>query len=113
MPARHILDTYFFIRFLGESIYRFYKSFGIFLLIEFVYSKPTGVKHVCRRIVFIESLDEFNKSMDGIYSTSICESTIDECPMAYKPIDEIMECVQDTVYVMKVIKPIYNFKAIE
>ena len=53
------------------------------------------------------SLDEFKKSMDGIYSTSICESTIDECPMAYKPIDEIMECVQDTVYVMKVIKPIY------
>jgi RNA-splicing ligase RtcB len=49
--------------------------------------------------------------MDGIYSTSICDSTIDEAPMAYKPIDEIIECIKPTVEIVKQIKPIYNFKA--
>ena len=83
--------------------------------LDWLYSAPHGAGRLMSRKKAKEtvSLDEFKKSMDGIYSTSICESTIDECPMVYKPIDEIMECVQDTVYVMKVIKPIYNFKAIE
>lgn len=59
------------------------------------------------------SLEEFEKSMEGIYTTSVNLSTIDESPMAYKPIDEIMENIKDTVNIEKVIKPIYNFKAAE
>lgn len=56
-------------------------------------------------------MDEFEKSMTGIYSTSVCTSTLDESPMAYKPMDEIISNIGDTVDVVKTIKPIYNFKA--
>lgn len=49
--------------------------------------------------------------MQGIYTTSICESTLDEAPFAYKPIDEILENITDTVEVDDIVKPIYNFKA--
>jgi RNA-splicing ligase RtcB len=51
--------------------------------------------------------------MSGIYTTSVNQSTIDESPMAYKPIDEIVENIKDTVEIQKIIKPIYNFKASE
>ena len=59
------------------------------------------------------SLDEFEKSMEGIYTTSVNPSTIDESPMVYKPMEEIVENIKDTVDIIKVIKPIYNFKASE
>lgn len=59
------------------------------------------------------SLEEFKRSMHGIYTTSVNRSTIDESPMAYKPIEEIMANIQDTVEIAKIIKPIYNFKASE
>ena len=49
--------------------------------------------------------------MEGIYTTSVCYDTIDESPMVYKPMDEILECIKDTVEVEKIIKPVYNFKA--
>lgn len=58
-------------------------------------------------------LDDFRKQMDGIYTTSVCTETIDESPMAYKPMDEIVELIKPTVNIVKVIKPIYNFKAKE
>ena len=57
------------------------------------------------------SLGEFMQSMKGIYTTSVNHSTIDESPMAYKPIDEIVNNIKDTVEIVKIIKPIYNFKA--
>lgn len=57
------------------------------------------------------SLEEFRKSMDGIFTTSLSMSTLDEAPFAYKPIEEIIANVQDTVEINKIIKPIYNFKA--
>lgn len=57
------------------------------------------------------SLEEFKKSMDGIYTTSLSMDTLDEAPFAYKPIDEIISNIQDTVEIDKIIKPIYNFKA--
>ena len=57
------------------------------------------------------SLDEFRRAMEGIYSTSVCAETIDESPMAYKPMQEIVSQIADTVDVVDVIKPIYNFKA--
>lgn len=57
------------------------------------------------------SLDEYKNSMEGIYITSICKATLDEAPMAYKPIDEILSVISDTVDIIAVIKPVYNFKA--
>lgn len=57
------------------------------------------------------TMEDFKASMNGIYTTSVCESTIDEAPMAYKHIDEIIECIKPTVNIVNVIKPIYNFKA--
>ena len=57
------------------------------------------------------TLREFRKSMEGIYTSSVTKNTIDECPMAYKPMEEIIENVQDTVRIDQIIKPVYNFKA--
>ena len=56
-------------------------------------------------------LEEFKESMKDIYSTSVVEDTIDEAPFAYKPMKEIIDNIQDTVEIEKIIKPIYNFKA--
>ncbi len=56
-------------------------------------------------------LEEYKESMKGIYSTSVGRGTIDESPMAYKPIKEILENIKDTVTVVGIIKPIYNYKA--
>ena len=49
--------------------------------------------------------------MKDIYTTSVGETTIDEAPMAYKPIEEIVENIKDTIQIVKIIKPIYNYKA--
>lgn len=57
------------------------------------------------------SLEEFKKSMQGIYTTSLSMETLDEAPFAYKPMEEIIANVQDTVEIDRIIKPIYNFKA--
>lgn len=51
--------------------------------------------------------------MSGIYTTSVSRETIDEAPQAYKPMDEIIRAVADTVEIEDIIKPIYNFKATE
>lgn len=59
----------------------------------------------------IFKLEEFKESMKNIYSTSVVEDTIDEAPFVYKPMQEIIENIQDTVEIEKIIKPIYNFKA--
>ena len=56
-------------------------------------------------------MEEYRRQMHDIYSTSVCESTIDESPMAYKSAEEIESLIADTVDVVKRIKPIYNFKA--
>lgn len=57
------------------------------------------------------TMEEFTDSMKGIYTTSVCSATLDESPMAYKPMESIVENVADTVQIMEVIKPVYNFKA--
>jgi RNA-splicing ligase RtcB len=59
------------------------------------------------------SLDEFRKQMDGIYSTSINKDTLDESPMAYKNMDDIVRNIAPTAEIVKTIKPVYNFKAAE
>lgn len=56
-------------------------------------------------------LEEYQNTMRNIYTSSVCVETLDEAPQAYKPIDEIIELIGDTVEVISVLKPIYNFKA--
>ena len=67
-------------------------------------------RHKAREVV---SLDEFKESMNGIYTTSVSKDTIDEAPMVYKPMDEIVKNIEDTVDILEIIKPVYNFKASE
>ena len=57
------------------------------------------------------AITDFKQSMKGIFTTSVNESTLDESPMAYKCADEIIELIKDTVDIVEIIKPIYNFKA--
>ena len=59
------------------------------------------------------TVEEFAETMQkaGIYTTSVSESTLSECPMAYKPIESITNLITDTVDIVDIIKPIYNFKA--
>lgn len=49
--------------------------------------------------------------MCGIYTTSVCEATKDESPMAYKPMEQIVSVIGDTVSVDRIMQPVYNFKA--
>ena len=57
------------------------------------------------------SVESFKDEMQGIYTTSVSDDTLDECPMAYKPLDAILDNITPTVDVVKIIKPVYNFKA--
>ena len=77
------------------------------------YSAPHGAGRLMSRnkAKSAISLADFEKSMEGIYSTTVSRSTIDESPMAYKNMDEIVRCIEPTVDVVDVIKPLYNFKA--
>ena len=77
------------------------------------YSGPHGAGRILSRSAAKQglSMEEFKKSMDGIYSTSVRQSTIDESPMAYKPMSAIIENIGDMCTVESVIKPAYNFKA--
>ena len=59
------------------------------------------------------SVAEFIEQMQGIYSTTVCEGTLDESPMAYKSLDDIVGCIAGTVEVEKRIRPVYNFKSAE
>lgn len=76
-------------------------------------SAPHGAGRLMSRRKAKDTLNlvDFEKSMDGIFTTSVCQDTIDESPMVYKPMDEIIECVEDTVRIEEIIKPVYNFKA--
>ena len=78
-------------------------------------SAPHGAGRIMSRSKAKETLNlkDFENSMNGIYTTSVSESTIDESPMAYKPMDEIIKCIEETVEIERIIKPIYNFKANE
>lgn len=78
------------------------------------YSAPHGAGRILSRAGAKKeiSIADYEKSMSGIYTTSVNEFTLDESPMAYKPMDEIVSNISDTVDILKVIKPVYNFKAI-
>ncbi len=76
-------------------------------------SAPHGAGRLMNRATAKESftVSEFKKQMKGIYTTSVNQDTLDECPMAYKGMDDIIGCITDTVEINKRMKPIYNFKA--
>jgi tRNA-splicing ligase RtcB len=77
------------------------------------FSAPHGAGRLMSRSQAKQSftLSEFKKQMEGIYTTSVSKATLDECPMAYKQMDDIINHIKDTVEIEKVIRPIYNFKA--
>lgn len=76
-------------------------------------SAPHGAGRVLSRSAAKATLtvEEFEKSMEGIYTSCVGRSTLDESPMAYKPLEEIKAAIADTVDIERIIKPIYNFKA--
>ena len=76
-------------------------------------SAPHGAGRIMSRMKAKEvlSLDAFKQAMDGIFTTSVSAETIDEAPMVYKPMEEIVENIKDTVDILEIIKPVYNFKA--
>lgn len=78
-------------------------------------SAPHGAGRIMsrRKAKEVVSLAEFEDSMKGIYTTSVGQSTIDEAPMVYKPMEEIVANIADTVDIITIIKPIYNYKASE
>lgn len=80
---------------------------------EWNYSAPHGAGRLMSRTKARETLDleAYKKTMEGIYTTSVNEATIDEAPMAYKSLEDIVDVIRDAVDVIEVLKPIYNFKA--
>lgn len=79
------------------------------------YSAPHGAGRIMSRTEAKEVLDleQFKDDMKDVFTTSVGRSTIDESPRAYKQMDEILRNIEDTVDVMKILKPLYNFKASE
>ena len=82
---------------------------------EWNYSAPHGAGRVMSRAGARKSLslEEYRKAMEGIYTTSVNEDTLDEAPMAYKALSDIIDVIEDSVEVIEVLKPVYNFKASE
>ena len=76
-------------------------------------SAPHGAGRLYSRSAAKENftVKEFEKAMKGIYTTSVHASTLDECPMAYKNMDDIVNNITPTADIIKIIKPVYNFKA--
>lgn len=80
---------------------------------EWNYSAPHGAGRVMSRAMAKEylKLDEYKESMEGIYSSCINLATIDECPYVYKDKDLILSLIPQTLDIISIVKPIYNFKA--
>lgn len=80
---------------------------------EWNYSAPHGAGRLMSRTKAKDTLDleEYKKQMEGVYTTSVNEATLDEAPMAYKSLEDIVDSVRESVDVIEVLKPIYNFKA--
>lgn len=82
---------------------------------EWNFSAPHGAGRIMSRTEAKAklSLNEYKSVMNGVYSTSINEETLDEAPMAYKSLSDIVDVISDTVKIIDVMKPVYNFKAAE
>ena len=79
------------------------------------YSAPHGAGRIMGRkeARYKLKLEDFENSMKGIWSSTVCKDTIDEAPMAYKDMSEIVSNIEPTAEIVNVIKPIFNFKAAE
>ena len=77
------------------------------------FSAPHGAGRIMSRTAARERLDmdEYRREMAGVYTTSVNEATLDEAPMAYKSLADIIDVISESVDVIEVLKPIYNFKA--
>jgi tRNA-splicing ligase RtcB len=82
---------------------------------EWNFSAPHGAGRIMSRTRAKQSftLTQFKEAMKGIYTTTVNKRTLDECPFAYKPIEEIISNIGDTVKIIERILPLYNFKATE
>ncbi len=82
---------------------------------EWNYSAPHGAGRIMSRGKAKEAIDieAYKESMKGIYTTSVNESTLDEAPMAYKSLEDIIDVINDSVDIIEVMRPVYNFKASE
>lgn len=80
---------------------------------EWNFSAPHGAGRIMSRTVAKNTLnlEEYKEAMKGVYTTSVNEATLDEAPMAYKSLEDIIDVIRETVDVIDVMKPIYNFKA--
>ena len=80
---------------------------------EWNYSAPHGAGRIMSRTKAKENLDmeTYKTAMEGIYTTSVNEKTLDEAPMAYKSLEDIIDVIKESVDVIDVMKPVYNFKA--
>lgn len=80
---------------------------------EWNYSAPHGAGRIMSRKKAKENLDmdDYKREMEGIYTTSVNEATLDEAPMAYKSLGDIIDVIKESVTVIDIMKPIYNFKA--
>ena len=80
---------------------------------EWNYSAPHGAGRIMSRSKARQSLDmdEYRKAMEGIYTSSVSTGTLDEAPMAYKSLEDIIDVIHESVDIIEVMKPIYNFKA--
>ena len=80
---------------------------------DWLCSAPHGAGRLMSRTAAHASitLEQFEASMQGIYTTSVNEATLDEAPMAYKSLSDIIDVISESVDVIEVLKPIYNFKA--
>lgn len=80
---------------------------------EWNYSAPHGAGRLMSRTSARNtlSMEEYVKSMEGIYTTSVNEFTLDEAPMAYKSLEDIIDVIAESVDIIDIMKPIYNFKA--
>lgn len=77
------------------------------------FSAPHGAGRIMSRTAAKQNLDldEYRREMEGIYTTSVNEATLDEAPMAYKSLADIIDVIGESVDIIEVLKPIYNFKA--
>ena len=80
---------------------------------EWNYSAPHGAGRIMSRTKAKDSLslEEYEEAMKGVYTTSVNAATLDEAPMAYKSLEDIIDVIRDSVDVIDVMKPVYNFKA--
>ncbi len=80
---------------------------------EWNFSAPHGAGRIMSRSAARANLDmeEYRREMAGVYTTSVNEATIDEAPMAYKSLEDIIGVISESVDIIEVLKPIYNFKA--